>query len=216
MTARPSPLQNRVAPFGEIVASSARGTLFGNRGGCIHDAATGRIKGRPWSNARWICCLLEFKGRKRALMQPGLYTELFFLDEATAFAAGHRPCFECRRPDATRFAEAWATANLGEPQAVRRKIDVLDAHLHAERIDRATRQQVTFRAALSELPDGAIVTLDANPGAPLLLWRGALRPWSFEGYGTPQPLPAAEVTVLTPRSVVAAFAAGYVPAAALP
>jgi len=217
MPERQSPLQNRVTPFGEIVATNARGALFGNRGGCIHDAETGRIKGRPWSSARWICCVLEFKGRHRELMQPGLYTELFFLDEATAFAAGHRPCFECRRADAVRFAEAWATANLGDPEGARRKIDVLDAQLHVERIDGLTRAQKTYRAALDGLPDGTLVSFDEAPEDALLVWGAALHRWSFAGYGPARKIPAsAEVTVLTPRSTVAAFASGYLPAVSLP
>ena len=100
------PLQNRVTPEGDIIATPARGTMMGNRGGAFHTPEQ-TLGPRRWRTKAWICCVLEFKGRHRAVMQPNRYTELFFLDEATALAAGHRPCFECRRRDALRFAEAW-------------------------------------------------------------------------------------------------------------
>ncbi len=211
-----SPLQNRVSPFGEIVATAERGALFGNRGGCLHDAETGRIVGRPWTNSRWITCLLEYKGWRREVMQPNRYTELFFLDEATAFAAGHRPCFLCRRADATQFAEAWARANLGPGATVQGNISQLDTQLHAERVDPKTRRQRTHRAELASLPSGAFVALDSTPTQPMLVWQGALYRWSFAGYeGEARTGAEGEVTVLTPRSTVAAFGAGYTPTAAL-
>jgi hypothetical protein len=106
------PLQNRVTPFGEIVAHPARGMVMGNRG-ILHDSGRRLHPTRRWTHKTWICCLCEFKGRHRAVMTPGRYTELFFLDEATALAAGHRPCFECRRADANQFAAAWAHGNGG-------------------------------------------------------------------------------------------------------
>jgi len=115
-------LQNRVDPLGNVYAVAERGTMMGNRGGCMHTSDQ-RLTGRPWVNARWITCLLEFRGRHREVMQPGKYTELVFLDEATAFAAGHRPCFECRRSDARRFAQTWAEAN---PRRAAPTIDTLD------------------------------------------------------------------------------------------
>src|SRR5690606_9191936 len=124
------PLQNRVTPEGEIIATAARGTLMGNRGGCLHgpDRRLGR---RRWVTRQWICCELQFRGRHRQVMTPGQYTELFFLDEATALAAGHRPCFECRRADAVRFARTWAQI---EGQTGRASAPHMDAALHAERL----------------------------------------------------------------------------------
>ena len=124
------PLQNRVRPDGEIEAVRARGTMMGNRGGCFHREDK-TLKPRRWSSRQWICCVLSFKARRRRVFSPGLYTELFFLDEATALAAGHRPCFECRRADAVRFAATWAEAHALE--ASPRASDI-DAVLHAERI----------------------------------------------------------------------------------
>src|SRR5271165_1152863 len=104
------PRQNRVTPFGEIVAVPERGTFMGNRGN-LHNAE-GHIK-RTWQVKRWLVCLLEFKGRKRTVMRPGFYTELFFLDEATALAAGHRPCAECRRERYNDFRKAWQSSHPG-------------------------------------------------------------------------------------------------------
>jgi len=208
------PLQNRVDPFGAIQAVSARGTLMGNRGGCMHTNDR-RLAGRPWVNPRWIACSLDYKGLHREMMQPGLYTELFFLDEATAFAAGHRPCMLCRRADARRFAAAWVEGNRTGRQLA--SIDEMDRILHAERVDPETRTQRTTRASVGPLPDGAMVTLDSGPAVPYLHWDRVLWPWSFQGYGDPLPLerdtPDREVTLLTPPSVVEAFRAGYRPAA---
>ena len=143
-------LQNRVTPRGELVADPARGLVYGNRG-CLHDAH-GRIR-RRYAGKRWIACRLEFRGRRRTqLLQPGRYTELFFLDEVTAFAAGHRPCAECRRADYDRFVAIWGTTHPGQAGA-----DAMDAQLHAERVDPATRGQRLHGAKLGELPDGAFV-----------------------------------------------------------
>lgn len=204
-------LQNRVDPFGAIQAVHARGTMFGNRGGCFHTDAQVLKRGRHWTSERWICCLLEYKGQTRELMQPGRYTELFFLDEATAFAAGHRPCMECRRGDAQRFIEAWSRAHLPPGQPLR-TISHVDEIAHRERIDPVTKSQKTTRSRLSTVPDGAFVTLENDPGQPLLRWRGRLHPWSFEGYGAARPLPGdAAVTLLTPPSFAIAFSAGYEP-----
>lgn len=186
------PLQNRVTPFGEIVVDPARGTMFGNRGGRLHDEAK-RLGRRRWASRAWIACRLEFKGRRRELMQPGRYTELFFLDEATAFAAGHRPCYECRRADAQRFAEAFGARRARE----------MDCPLHAERLGPKPEVEV------AGLPDGAMVALD---GAAWLVWRGRLRRWSFQGYGAGRPCEGL-ARLLTPQSAVGAFACGYRPAA---
>src|SRR5262245_6485047 len=125
---RAMPRQNRVTPWGEIVAMPERGTLMGNRG-LLHDAE-GQIM-RPWRERRWIICLLDFKGRRRSVMSPGLYTELFFLDEATALAAGHRPCAECRRERFNAFRDAWLKGNGGAAPVTAPDID---RRLHEERL----------------------------------------------------------------------------------
>ena len=185
------PLQNRVPPFGEIVADPARGTMMGNRGGRLHDDER-RLGRRRSAGRAWICCRLSFNGRRREVMAANRYTELFFLDEATAFAAGHRPCFECRRRDAQRFRDA------------------LGAHCAFE-IDRALedeRQGPKPETNLALLPDGAMVALD---GAAWLVWRGALRRWSFAGYGAARPIEGRGL-LLTPKSTVGALGRGYLPA----
>lgn len=204
-------LQNRVDPFGEIHAVPERGTLFGNRGGCFHDSQQ-QLRGRHWVSRRWITCLLRYKGWHREVMTPNRYTELFFLDEATAFAAGHRPCMLCRRTNADRFIDAWSRAHLPAGQRVR-TVDHIDEIAHGERIDARARHQRTTRVQLATLPDGALVTRDEAPEQPLLLWQGRLHQWSFGGYtgSVPKPTDAA-VTLLTPPSFAFAFAAGYAPA----
>ena len=189
-----------------------RGTLFGNRGGCFHTEKKELRSGRQWVGKRWITCVLEFKGRRRELMAPGLYTELFFLDEATAFAAGHRPCMECRRPDALRFVEAWSRAHLPPGQPLK-TVNHIDEIAHGERVDAATGLRRTTQVTLSTLPDGVMLTLDEQSEQPLLLWRNRLHPWSFGGYGAPLRLPPDRgVTMLTPPSFAITFAAGYEPA----
>lgn len=192
------PLQNRVTPFGEIVVpppgTAARGDFFGNRG-CLHDDA-GRIR-RAWRSRAWITCLLTFKGRHRALLQPGRYTELFFLDEATAFAAGHRPCGECRWHDYQRFRAHW-------PALAGRPVDAVDAVLQAERLDRAPRGPT----ATALLPDGTIVARQETPGRALLKWGAALHPWSHDGYGPAEATPE-RVVALTPPALIAVLARGY-------
>ncbi len=167
------PLQNRVDPSGTIFATAARGTFLGNRGGAIHDEHRQIV--RPYASRRWITCLLEFKGRKREVMTPGLYTELFFLDEAVALSAGHRPCAECRRTRFNAFRDAWI---FDRPGLQRPKADAMDLELHAARIDRR-REKVTYRAVLGSLPDGCFVRLD---GGSYLVWGNALLLWSPEGY----------------------------------
>ena len=185
-------LRNRVTPLGEIVATPHRGTLMGNRG-VLHD--DGGTLVREWQVRRWIACRLEFKDRRRALLQPRRWTELFFLDEATAIAAGHRPCAECRRADYRRWQAGWAAAGLGATNA-----DAMDARLHADRTGPHARRPV------AGLPDGAMV-LDA--GRPCLVLGGELLEWSFGGYAAPRPAPAGAVEVLTPASAVAPLAAGF-------
>jgi hypothetical protein len=193
-------LQNRVSPRGEIVAASERGTLMGNRG-VLHDPAQRII--RPWQLIRWIACVTEFRGRRRPLMAPGRWTELFFLDEATAFAAGHRPCAHCRHADYQRFRRAWSAGRGLEPASAA----AIDRVLHEERLI-GRREQRTHVARRCALPDGAMVSLD---GEAHLVRGDALLPWSFAGYGAPRagPLPA-RVEVLTPRSTVEALRGGYV------
>jgi hypothetical protein len=199
------PLQNRVTPEGEIVATPHRGLMMGNRGGCFHlpDRTLGP---RRWATRQWIACVLEFKGRHRqAMMQPNRYTELFFLDEATALAAGHRPCFECRRRDAEHFAET-----RGWPAPAR--APEMDATLHAERVG-AQGRKITYRAQLEALPDGAFVRVaDGGSARAYLVDNDRLLAWTPAGYGPA--LPAAkrrDVEVLTPRSIVAVLSAGYRP-----
>jgi hypothetical protein len=193
------PLQSRVSPFGELFASPARGTLMGNRGGRLHDDAR-RLGARRWSSKQWICCQLDFKNRHRVVWGDG-YTELFFLDEITAFAAGHRPCFECRRRDAERFSELFAG------QCERTSAAAMDTALHAERLDGRTKR--LHRLRLETLPDGAMIARD---GAALAVRGRELLPWAPAGYGPAEPRPrGGDVDVLTPPSILAVLAAGYRP-----
>jgi hypothetical protein len=199
------PLQNRVAPTGEIFRSSARGTLMGNRGGPLHNEAREII--RRFTNKRWITCLLAFKGRRRSVMTPGRYTELFFLDEAVAMAAGHRPCAECRRERFNTFKDVWKRTHSQDSPRMP-GADEIDAVLHPERIDRLGRK-VTYEAPLDSLPDGCFVSIE---GSSYLLWIGALLLWSAEGYGAKLPrTDISNVTVLTPEPLVQCIRAGFVP-----
>jgi hypothetical protein len=202
--------QNRVTPDGQIIATAARGTFMGNRG-ILHNARQGIVK--PFAHKAWIICQLSFKGRRRKLMQPGKYTELFFLDEATALAAGHRPCYECRRSAAEAFRDAWLAGNpqLGFGDSVR--AGELDVVLQAERLTEAyyikDRKKRTYTAVLKSLPNGTFILREERP---YLVWEDALLPWTPSGYAPPQPQPGTEsVTVLTPRSTEAALGQGYVP-----
>lgn len=194
------PLPNRVDPFGAIAAVPERGLFLGNRGGRFHrDDRT--IGPRHWASRQWICCVLSFKGRRRSPLMGRGYTELFFLDEVTALAAGHRPCFECRRADATRFAAAWARAKgLSAPP----KAPEMDAVLHGERL--AGRAKRTWRAEAAGLPDGTMIAVG---GEALALRGGEALPWSFGGYGPASPLPPGPVAVLTPPSIVDVLCEGF-------
>jgi len=205
------PRQNRVTPLGDMIATPARGALMGNRGR-LHDEH-GRLR-RSFSVQRWIICLLSFKGRRRSVMAPGQYTELFFLDEATALAAGHRPCAECQRERFERFRAVWAAANPRLAHGPRPAAPALDAALHAERLT-SSGQKRTYVAPAASLPDGAFVLWTADPAAAplpyLVLGRWLLR-WSPFGYDAAIPRPAGgDLPVLTPRSVVRTLAAGYAP-----
>ena len=194
------PLHNRVTPFGELVAADARGLVYGNRG-CLHDE-TGRIR-RFYNGKRWIACRLEFKGwRRHPLMQPGRFTELFFLDEATAFAAGHRPCALCRREDFTRFTEIWRSIHDEQPS-----VDAIDARLHAERIDVKTRARRVHDVSIDELPDGAFV---AREGSAFLVQGDRLLRWTASGYTDAERRPRRRSAVaLTPPSLIAVLRAGW-------
>ena len=195
-------LQNRVTPLGELVADPARGLVYGNRG-CLHDDE-GRIR-RRYAVRRWIACRLEFKGWQRGpLLQPGKFTELFFLDEATAFAAGHRPCALCRREDYVRFQEIWRQLHPGQQGA-----DAIDAQLHAERVGPATRRHRLHEARLDALPDGAFV-LEGD--APSLVLDDALLRWTPGGYVEARRRPRGRrTTLITPPSLVEVLRRGWEP-----
>ena len=195
------PLQNRVLPTGEIVALPARGTLTGNRGIIHRDDKT--LGTSRWSHHAWICCTLDWQGRKRPVMTGRNWTELFFLDEATAFAAGHRPCGYCRRAAYRAYVQAWGRATGKTPSA-----KSMDKILHPARVTRE-RKQVRFEAPLRRLPDGAMIQM--NNEAALIL-NGALHPYTPDGYATPIVAnPDTIVTVLTPEPTVAVLQAGYKP-----
>jgi hypothetical protein len=202
------PNQNRVTPFGDIVATPERGTFLGNRG-VLHDAE-GHIR-RAWQVKRWLVCVLEFRDRKRRILTPGRYTELFFLDEATALAAGHRPCAECRHARFLAFCHAWGLAHPADGTSPRPTAAAIDDRLHAERVG-PNRSKSSFVAALDDLPDGVIVTVAAWGERAHLVWGGSLLAWSPGGYGERRPRSKGEaVCVLTPKSTVEAIRAGYVP-----
>jgi hypothetical protein len=204
----PVPRQNRVTPSGELIATPERGTFMGNRG-VLHDDA-GRIK-RAWQLKRWIVCVLEFRGRRRAVMAPGHYTELFFLDEATALAAGHRPCAECRRERFNAFCAAWAPVNGPAGESRRPNAAEIDDRLHAERVG-PERSKRSYVASLDELPDGVFLRVPEWGDGAYLLWGESLLAWSPGGYRERRPRPTgATVTVLTPPATVAVLRAGYAP-----
>lgn len=197
-------LANRVTPLSTLIATPERGLVYGNRG-CLHDAE-GQIR-RRYNGRRWIACQLEFRGRRRhPLLQPGRFTELFFLDEVTAFAAGHRPCALCRHRDYRRLGALWAGLHPRQ-----RGADAIDAQLNDERIDPRTGAQRRHRRTLDELPDGALVLLPESPRAWLVLG-GEVLGWGPGGYGPRRPRPSGmAVPVLTPPSLLAVLAAGWQP-----
>lgn len=182
---------------------------MGNRG-CLHDDARQIVRRVVRGYRAWVTCVLSFKGRRRRVMAPGRYTELFFLDEATALAAGHRPCGECRRADHQRFKRAWAAGNPERGVSASARIALLDRELHRDRVGEDGGPR-THRADIVRLPDGAFLA-GAEPASAVLVWRGSLWAWSPGGYTRTGSRPShGEVTVLTPRSTVNAIAAGYVP-----
>jgi hypothetical protein len=196
------PLRNRVTPFGEPIADPARGLVYGNRG-CLHDD-DGQIR-RPFGVRRWIACRLAFRGwQRRSLLQPGRFTELFFLDEATAFAAGHRPCRMCRYKDYETFAAAWRTIHPGVPT----NADAIDATLHAERWDAEARRQRHHVERFIDLPDGTFVVHD---GAAWVVLGDRLQRWTPSGYAELLARPDGEATVITPESSVAVLRTGRTP-----
>jgi hypothetical protein len=224
------PLQNRVTPFGALVAVTARGGFMGNRGGRIHTDARA-LTTRRWASRQWICCVLDFRGRQRDVWGR-FYTELFFLDEVTALAAGHRPCFECRRRDAERFAAAFGAADFsahsrasGNPDAFsklgprfrgderdgksHRRISApeMDAILHRERLD--GRDKRLHRRGIDTLPDGAMIARDGEAYA---LRGSRMLRWTPGGYRDGQKRPRGmDVDVLTPPSILRALERGYAP-----
>jgi hypothetical protein len=195
------PLQNRVTPTGDIIATPHRGMFTGNRG-IIHDPATKTLT-RRWASKAWLTCVCEFRGRRRKVMSGRSWTELFFLDEATALSAGHRPCFFCRRDDANRFRAAWQAGN-GVADLLADDIDVV---LHRERLDRRAKRLHALPAPPDELPDGAMVQEGTES---YLILQGRAFKWSPAGYrAAPNPLQAA--MLLTPPSTLRALNAGYRP-----
>lgn len=196
------PLRNRVLPTGEIVADPGRGLMMGNRG-CLH-GLTRDVAGARWRSQLWICCVRDWRGWVRDPMPPGRWTALFFLDEATSLAAGHRPCAYCRRGDYLDYAHAWQAAHGLERRPWARE---MDAVLHGQRVRPRERQQLTHVAPVTSLPDGVLIRLDGAVG---LLAGRRMHCWSWSGYDSPQRVPA-RVEVLTPPASVAAIGAGYRP-----
>lgn len=197
------PLQNRVTPEGTIERDSAKGTFMGNRG-VLHDANK-ELK-RQFKSRAWITCLLKFKGRKRELMTPRAYTELFFLDEVTAFSAGHRPCAECRRTRYNEFRNAWMSTNQYDGSSAIRAPE-MDDILHKERLE--DDQKVTWKSPLAELPHG---TMFLSGGECYAVRDDRILKWSFSGYRPADSETISEkVEVLTPRSVVNIFESGFRP-----
>jgi hypothetical protein len=201
-------LQNRVDPLGNLIRTPARGAWMGNRG-VLHNEQQEIV--RPFKLQAWIICKLEFKDRKRPIMRPNHWTELFFLDEATAFAAGHRPCFECRREAATHFKACWIKGNPQYEFNMKTPIGEIDKVLYKERRDDHGEKR-TFGSNAANLPDGIFVMVDKKP---YLLKEQQLFLWTPAGYEQHMALPAVTLTVLTPRSAVEAFRAGYKPQMAL-
>jgi hypothetical protein len=195
------PLQNRVTPTGDIIAAPHRGMFTGNRG-IIHDPATKTLT-RRWANQAWLTCVCEFRGWRRNVMGERSWTELFFLDEATALSAGHRPCFFCRRDDANRFRSAWDEGN-GTRGVLARDIDAV---LHRERLVGGKKRLHALTVPLEKLPDGAMVQ-DGNES--YLIAKGRALLWSPAGYGKAEQA-LQDAMLLTPPSTLRALAAGYRP-----
>jgi hypothetical protein len=178
---------------------------MGNRGGVLHNDSREIV--RQYAGRRWIACLLEFKGRRRTVMSPNRYTELFFLDEAVALAAGHRPCAECRRDRFNSFKASWKRSK-GLSEASPLRADSMDLELHEARIDRR-REKVTYEALLNSLPDGCFVRI---ADASYLVWRGSIFRWTAAGYDAKLSQSCDKtVEVLTPAPIVRCLTNGYLP-----
>lgn len=203
-------LQNRVNPLGDIIKTAARGSWMGNRG-ILHNDQQEVL--RPFKSKAWITCKLKFKERKRQVMAPHRYTELFFLDEATSFAAGHRPCFECRREDYHKFKSLWLKGNPEYHFDEKTSIKKIDAILHNERINRG-RSKVTYGENISSIPDGTFILIENNA---YLVFDKKIYLWSPFGYDKGISLPNKnKVAVLTPKTIVNTFRAGYIPHVSIP
>ncbi len=201
-------LENRVTPDGRFVAAAARGTMMGNRG-VLHDQyqTLGRAR---WRHKNWVACRLEFKGRRRRVMTPGRYTELFFLDEAVALAAGHRPCAECRNADYKRFKALWMSCGTSCTGWGPISAADLDRVLHMERAVPRRFEQRRHAAELANLPDGAFVLLADDPGRPYLVLGDRLVAYAPEGYCGSRVRPKrADVLMLTPPTTMAVMRAGF-------
>jgi len=196
------PLQNRVTPFGEIVAIAQRGMLTGNRG-IIHDPRTRTLLSRRWTTKAWITCLCDYKGIRRAVMGGRSWTELFFLDEATALAAGHRPCFLCRRQAAEAFRAAWTIGNGGRPP----RAPEMDEVLHGERLENGRKRLHALPVPIDRLPDGAMVTAAR---ASFLISDGRALQWTEAAY-VEHHAALRDARLLTPPSTLRALGAGYRP-----
>lgn len=196
------PRHNRVQPTGEFLAHPARGLFMGNRG-ILHDD-DGHLGRARWRHKAWVCCVLDFKNRKRPLMQPGHYTELFFHDEAVALAAGHRPCAECRRPDFNAYLQA--VGHVG-------KVAEFDKVLHDARAIPRVFAQRRHTSTVETLPEGAFFLNDK--GKPTLIWQDAAHPFTPTGYLPRMKLPTGDVTVLTPEPSLAALRNGFIPSVRL-
>lgn len=200
------PLQNRVDPWGQLHAVAARGDWLGNRG-ILHDDKKRVIA--QWRHKHWVTCFLEFKGRRRKIFSPNSYSELFFLDEATAFSAGHRPCAECRRERYKEFKASWCAANAERVDSSNPSVAEIDNQLHAERAVPGGGK-VVFQAELGDLPNGTFIELH---GRALLRWADQLYVWSateYDPFKDAVPL-STKVNILTPRSLVRMFNRDFKP-----
>lgn len=200
---RKMPLQNRVTPFGDIIAVTQRGSMMGNRG-IIHDPATKTLLKKRWSSRAWIICVCRFKNVRRDVMARRSWTELFFLDEATALSAGHRPCFYCQRQRAKEFQAAWAEGNATELSSAPQ----MDAILHRERLDpKGHKRHHPIETAIRDLPDGAMLANGVNA---FLVRKGETLLWSWKGY-SPAEIELSKSTLLTPPSTIRTLKAGFTP-----